>query len=222
MPPLDRRRGDGQRFGSRSSRRAATARGMRVAAAPTSTLKGCRCLPSTTGRPSCVAGEVTAIVGRVQLASEMDVPARFIAECGQPGSDRVEDLDVVRRSDVGHGQLLAADTFEQRSHQWNGILVRAGVRQTVEGIGSADAEPARQRRGMAARDSRIRGESAGCDALETSRRGCRGRRSCRSACDRTDVRRNGAVPRSVASPEGTTMPRRPPCRSRTSVLSRKS
>ena len=52
--------------------------------------------------------------------------------------------DVVPRSDVGNGKLFAADAFEQRSHQWDGLLVRAGVRQTIKGVGCGDAKAAGQ------------------------------------------------------------------------------
>ncbi len=65
-------------------------------------------------RKSVAAGhEMAAVVGRVELAPEVDVPAGGIAQRRDGEGDRVQDVDVARGSNVGHGDLVAAQLFEQ-------------------------------------------------------------------------------------------------------------
>ena len=113
-------------------------------------------------RESCIghfgaAGEVTAVVGGVELAPEAHVPAGGIAKRRRGEGDRVQDVDVTPRSDIGHRDLLAAQLFEERPRERDGLRVRTAFRQPVQGFSGADAEPTRDRGGASARSWRRAG-----------------------------------------------------------------
>ena len=151
-----------------------------------------RCLPSTTGRPSPPGNEVAPVVGGVELAPEVDVPAGRIAERGVVKVIAMQDVDVARGCSR---RALHVSWPLTRSR-------RARVSATASRVGSDFGQFAPAPRGGECRTGtgawscgRRRWprseETSGCDGPGTCRRGSRSRSNVSTWCDRAGA--GGAV-----------------------------
>ena len=91
-----------------------------------------------------LASEMLTVFGRIELASEMDVPPILVAERGNVEGDLGQDLEIHRRPHLWDRERDAIESLDDGPRQHDGLVVHAGVRKLVERGRRSDAESARQ------------------------------------------------------------------------------